>query len=107
MLGSFGSVSLLCKKPCSITFNALILAGTKMMLRFGPETKRTHPIHLFGPNSVVLVHFGQFCYCAKKHTGDAFNALIRAMNKTMQFWAKIKRTHPIHFFGPNSDVLVR
>src|SRR6187551_753816 len=55
------------QKPCSVAFNALILSGTETTLRFGPETKRTHPIHFFGPNSDVLVRFGQFCYCAKNH----------------------------------------
>src|SRR6187455_3240040 len=40
--------------------------------RFGPETKRTHPIHFFGPTSDVLVRFGQFCYCAKKPAKVAF-----------------------------------
>src|SRR6187551_1500251 len=54
MFGSFRSVLLLCKKPCSVAFNDLIRAGTETMQRFGPETKRTHPIHIFGPNSDVL-----------------------------------------------------
>src|SRR6187551_515556 len=63
----FWSVSLLCKKPCSVAFNARILAGTETMHRSVPETKRTHLIHFFGPNSDVLVRFGQFRYCAKNH----------------------------------------
>src|SRR6187551_2626953 len=85
------------------------------MHRFGPEPKRTtdsrqktHPIHLFGPNSDVLVRFGQFCYSAKNHAGIAFNAPIQARTETnYRFAPKMKRTHPIQFFGPNSDVLVR
>src|SRR6187551_1136989 len=37
----------------------------------------------------------------------AFNAPIRAENETMHtFGPQTKRTHPIHFLGPNSDVLV-
>src|SRR6187551_3742193 len=39
------------------------------LYRFTPETKGTHPIHFFGPNSDVLVRFGQFRYCAKNHAG--------------------------------------
>src|SRR6187551_1555786 len=77
------------------------------MLRFGPEMKRIHPIMFFGHNSYVLVCFGPFRYCAGNHAGVAFNATIRAENETMhQFGPKMKRTHPIMFFGPNSDVLV-
>jgi hypothetical protein len=69
------------------------------MHSFGPEMKRTYPIHVFGPNSDVLVRFGQFRYCAKNHAGVAFNALIRAINETMRnFGPETKRTHPIHFF---------
>src|SRR6187551_1137543 len=93
------------KKPCSVAFNALILAGTETMLRFGKETKRTHPNHFFEPNSDVYVRFGQFRYCAKKSCSVAFNALILAGTETMLcFWKETKRTHPIHVFGPNSDV---
>src|SRR6187551_339967 len=66
------------------------------------------PIHFFGPNSDVLVCFGQFRYCAKKHAKVAFKAPIRAGTETnYRFRPETKRTHPIHFFGPNSDVLVR
>jgi hypothetical protein len=76
------------------------------MHRFGLETKRTYPIHFFGPNAEVLVHFGQLRYCAKNHAGVAFNAPVRAGNETMhQFEPETKRTHRIHIFGPNSDVL--
>src|SRR6187455_1077202 len=78
------------------------------MHNFDPEKKRTYPIHVFGPNSDVLVHFGQFCYCTKNHANVAFNAPIRVVNETMHsFGPETKRTHPIHVFGPNSDVLVR
>src|SRR6187551_2159294 len=78
------------------------------MHSFGPETKRMHPIHLFGPNSDVLVRFGQFRYCAKNRAGVAFNAPVRPVNETMHsFGPETKRTHPIHLFGTNSDVLVR
>ena len=55
------------QKPCRVALNAPIRAGTKMNYRFGPETKRTLPIHFFGPNSDVLVRFGQFRYCVKNH----------------------------------------
>src|SRR6187551_2229987 len=103
----FWSVSLLCKKPCRVALNAPIRTGTETDYRFVPETKRTHPIHFFGPNSDVLVRFGQFRYCAKNHAGIAFNAPIRAGTETnYRFVPEMKRTHPIHFFGPNSDVLV-
>ncbi|WP_225990411.1 hypothetical protein, partial [Flavobacterium sp. SaA2.13] len=64
------------KNHAGIAFNAPIRAGTETNYRFGPETKRTHPIHFFGPNSDVLVRFGQFRYCAKNHAGVAFNAPI-------------------------------
>src|SRR6187551_4133515 len=104
----FWSVSLLCKKPCRVALNAPIRTGTETNYRFVPETKRTHPIHFFGPNSDVLVRFGQFRYCAKNHANVAFNAPIRARTETnFRFAPETKRTHPIHFFGPNSDVLVR
>src|SRR6187455_2564459 len=78
------------------------------MHSFGSETKRTHPIHLFGTNSDVLVHFCQFRYCAKNRVGVAFNAPVRPVNETMHsFGPETKRMHPIHLFGPHSDVLVR
>src|SRR6187551_4124546 len=67
-----------------------------------------HPIHVFGPNSDVLVRFRLFHYCATNHANVAFNAPIRVVNETMHsFIRETKRTHPIHVFGPNSDVLVR
>src|SRR6187551_2229396 len=78
------------------------------MHRFALETKRTHPIHFFGPNSDVSVRFDQFCYCAKNNAMYAFNGPIRAENGTMhRFGPETKRSHPIHFFGPYSDVYVR
>src|SRR6187551_3173921 len=78
------------------------------MHNFDPEMKRTHPIHVFGPNSDVLVRFGQFRYCAKNHANVAFNAPIRVVNETMHsFDPETKRTNPIHVFATNSDVLVR
>src|SRR6187551_2206295 len=122
------------------------------MHTFGPETKRTHPIHFFGPNSDVLVSFvtmqktmpglhlmHQFgpltkrctllvhkrnertqstfldpivmfwsvLLLCKNHARVAFNEPVRTINETMHtFGPEMKRTHPIHFFGPNSDVLV-
>jgi len=55
-----------------------------------------------------LVRFSRFRYCAGNHAGVAFNAPIRAENKTInRFELETKRTHPNHFFGPNSDVLDR
>src|SRR6187551_194934 len=67
-----------------------------------------HPIHAFGPNSDVLVRFRLFRYCATNHANVTFNAPIRVVNETMHsFIRETKRTHPIHVFGPNSDVLVR
>src|SRR6187455_495071 len=62
------------KNHANVAFNAPIRAGTETNYRFGPETKRTHPIHFFGPNNDVLVRFGQFRYCAKNHAGIALNA---------------------------------
>src|SRR6187455_2371330 len=58
------------QNPCSVAFNDPILAGTEMMHRFVPETKRTHRIYYFGHNSDVLVRFGQFRYCAKPMLGS-------------------------------------
>src|SRR6187551_2490033 len=60
------------QKPCRSCIYAPIRAGTKTNYRFGPEMKRTYPIHFFGPNSDVLVRFGQFRYCAKNHAKVAF-----------------------------------
>ena len=78
-----------------------------MLHRFGRETKETNPIHFFGPNSDVLVCFGHFRYYAKNYAGVALNALVWAENETThQFGTETKGTHPIQFFGPNSDVLV-
>src|SRR6187551_485083 len=58
------------------------LSLTLTMHSFDPETKRTHPIHVFGPNSDVFVRFHQFRYCAKNHANVAFNAPIRVVNET-------------------------
>src|SRR6187455_2655043 len=78
----------------------------KLPIRARNETNA--PIHFFGPNSDVLVRFGQFRYCAINHAKVAFKAPIRAGTVTSyRFGPETKRTHPIHFFGPNSDVLVR
>ena len=85
------------------------------MPRFGPEPKRTTDSRqkqnertqstFFGPNSDVLVRFFQFRYCAKNNANVAVNAPIRVVNETMHsFDPETKRTHPIHVFGPNSDV---
>src|SRR6187551_2928608 len=69
--------------------------------------KQMHPIMFFGHNSDVLVRFGPFHYSAGNHAGVAFNATIRAENEIMhRFGPKMKRTQPIMFCGPNSDVLV-
>src|SRR6187551_2279375 len=67
VLVRFGQFRYCAKKTCSLAFNAPIQAGTETMHRFVPETKRTHPNHFLGPNSDVLVRFGQFRYCAKNH----------------------------------------
>src|SRR6187551_3171640 len=84
------------KKHAGIAFNAPIRARTEMNYRFTPKTKRTHPINLFGPNSDVLVRFGQFCYSAKNHAGIAFNAPIRARTEmNYRFAPKTKPMHPI------------
>jgi hypothetical protein len=55
--------------------------GNEKMHRFGLETKGTHSIHFFGPNSDVLVHFGHFRYYAENHGGVAFNAPVRTRNE--------------------------
>src|SRR6187551_1856186 len=96
------------KNHANIALNAPIRVVNETTHSFDSETKRTHPIHVVGPNSDVLVRFGQFHYCAKNHANVAFNAPIRVVNETVHsFGPETKRTHPIHVFGPNSDVLVR
>src|SRR6187551_3786849 len=59
-----------------------IRARNETIYRFPPETKGTHPIHFFGPNSDVLARFVQFRYCAKNHARIAFNAPIWAGTET-------------------------
>src|SRR6187551_1006143 len=104
----FGQFRYSVKNHAGVAFNAPIQAVNETTHSFGPKTKRTHPIDIFGPNSDVLVRFGQFRYYAKNHANIAFNAPIRVVNETMHsFDPEMKRTHPIHVFGPNSDVLVR
>src|SRR6187551_571391 len=107
VLVHFGQFRYGAKSHAGVAFNAPIRAGTETMLRFGPKTKRTHPIPCFGPNSDVLVRIGQFCYCARNHAGVAFDAPIRAVNKMRHsFGPEMKRTQPIHYFKSSSDVLV-
>src|SRR6187551_3777171 len=107
VLVRFGQFRYYAKNHAGIAFNAPIRAVNETMHSFEPETKRRHPIHFFGPNSDALAYFGQFCYCAKNYAGVACNAPIRAGKETMHsFGPETKRTHSIHFFGPNSDVLV-
>src|SRR6187455_2931276 len=65
----------------TMPFNAPMRPVNEMLHSFGPETKRTHPIHLFEPNSDVFVRFGQFCCCARNHAGVAFNAPVRPLTK--------------------------
>src|SRR6187551_3846883 len=104
----FGQFRYSAKNHAGVAFNAPIQAVNETTHSSGPKTKRTHPIHVFGPNSDVLVRFGQFRYCAKNHANVSFNAPIQAVNETTHsFGQKMKRTHPIHVFRPNSDVLVR
>jgi hypothetical protein len=108
VLVRFGQFRYSARNHAGVAFNAPIRAVNEKMHSFGPETKRTYPIHVFGPNSDVLVCFGQFRYCAKDHAEVALNAPIRVVNETMHsFGPETKRTHPIHVFGPNGDVLVR
>src|SRR6187455_1893338 len=108
VLVRFGQFHYCAKNHANVAFNAPIRVVNETMHSFDPETKRTHPIHVFGPNSDVLVRFCQYRYCAKNHANVAFNAPIRVVNETMHnFDPETKRTHPIHVFGPNSDVLVR
>src|SRR6187455_3290462 len=103
----FGPFRYCAGNDAGVAFNATIRAENETMHQFGPEMKRTLPIMFFGPNSDVLVHFGRFCYCARNRARIAFNAPIRAENETMhRFGPEMKRTQPIMFFGPNSDVLV-
>src|SRR6187551_3564754 len=93
------------------------MPGLHLMHWFGPLSKRcTVSVQkrsertqstLYGPNSDVLVRFGQFRYYARNHAGVAFNAPVRPVNETMHsFGPETKRTHPIHLFGPSSDGLV-
>src|SRR6187551_2072302 len=108
VLVRFGQFRYSVKNHAGVAFNAPIQVVNETTHSFGPKTKRTHPIHVFGPNSDVLVHFGQFRYSAKNHANVAFNAPIQVVNETTHsFGTETKRTHPIHVFGPNSDVLVR
>src|SRR6187455_1899666 len=104
----FGQFRYCARNHAGVAFNAPVRPFNETMHSFGPETKRTHPIHLLAPNSDALVRFGQFRYCARNHAGVLFNALVRPVNETMHcFGPETKRTHPIHLFGPNSDVFVR
>src|SRR6187455_3243884 len=50
------------KNHANVAFNAPIRVVNETMHSFDPETKRTHPIHVFGSNSDVLVRFGQLRY---------------------------------------------
>src|SRR6187455_694952 len=103
----FGQFRYCARNHDGVAFNAPVRPVNETMHSFCPETKRTHPIHLFGPNSYVLLRFGQFRYCARNHDGVAFNAPVRPVNETMHsFGPEMKRTHPIHLFGPNSDVFL-
>src|SRR6187551_190669 len=96
------------KNHANIALNAPIRVVNETMHSFDAETKRTHPMHVVGPNSDVLVRFGQFRYCAKYHANVGLNAPIRVVNETTHsFDPETKRTHPMHVVGPNSDVLVR
>src|SRR6187551_1697042 len=108
VLVRFGKFRYCAKYHANVALNTPIRVVNETMHSFDPETKRTHPIHVFGPNSDVLLRFGQFRYCTKNHANFALNAPIRVVNETMQsFDPETKRTHPIHVVGPNSDVLVR
>ena len=107
VLVRFGPFRYCAGNHAGVAFNATIRAENETMHRFGPKMKRTQPIMFSGPNSDVLVHFGRFRYCDGNHAGVAFNAPIRVGNETMhRFGPEVKRTQPIMFFGPNSDVLV-
>src|SRR6187551_183279 len=72
----FGQFRYCARNHAGVAFNAPVRPVNETMHSFGPETKRTHPIHLFGPNSDVLLCFGQFRCCAKNHAGVAFNAPV-------------------------------
>src|SRR6187551_1045136 len=99
VLVRFGQFRYCAKNHAGIAFNAPIRARTEANYRFAPKTKRTHPIQVLGPNSDVLVRFGQFRYSAKNQAGIAFNAPLRARTETnYRFAPKTKRTHPIQFF---------
>src|SRR6187551_3228945 len=71
------------KNHANVAFNAPIRVINETMHSFDPETKRTCPIHVFGPNTDVFVRFGKFHYYAKNHANVAFNAPIRVVNETM------------------------
>jgi hypothetical protein len=73
VLVRFGHFCYCAENHDGVAFNVPIWAGNEMMHRFAPETKGTHPIHFFGPNTDVLVHFYHFDYCAENHAGVAFN----------------------------------
>jgi hypothetical protein len=79
----FGQFCYCAKNHAGVAFNAPIRVVNETMYSFSLQMKRMHPIHFLGPNSNILVRFGQFCYCAKNHAGVAFNAPIQAINKTM------------------------
>src|SRR6187551_1359677 len=97
----FGQFRYSAKNHAGVAFNAPIQAVNETTHSSGPKTKRTHPIHVFGPNSDVLVRFGQFRYCAKNHANVSFNAPIQAVNETTHsFGQKMKRTHPTTFLDP-------
>src|SRR6187551_3264225 len=70
------------------------------------RNKTNAPNPLFLPSSDVLVHFGQFHYCAENHAEGAFTASIWAENETMHRFVQKqnKRTQstfmdPIVMFG--------
>ena len=83
VLARFGQFRYCAKNNANVAFNAPIRVVNETMRSFDPEMKRTHPIHVFGPNSDVLVRFCQFRYCAKNHAGVAYNAPNRAGIETM------------------------
>src|SRR6187455_1297681 len=108
VLVRFGQFRYCAKNHANVALNAPIRVVNETMHCFDPEMKRTHPIHVVGPNSDVLVRFVQFRYYATNHANVALNAPIRVVNETMHsFVPETKRTHPIHVFGPNSDVFIR
>src|SRR6187551_807845 len=66
-----------------------------------------HPIHFFGPNSDVLVRFGQFRHCTKNHAKVAFMHRFGPEPKRTTDSGKKRNECTQSIFGPNSDVLVR